>query len=92
MALTTRAPFTTLGTLSSCPAVLAPQGGRFTNRSLRSSRPPDKYRPTLGVSTSVIERRRRSNYGLPAREEELIRPSLFREASLIPEPELSQFS
>jgi putative transposase len=38
-----------------------------------------------------IERRRRYNRGLPAREEELIRPSLFREVSLISEPDLSQF-
>lgn len=35
-----------------------------------------------------IERRRRYNRGLPPREEELIRPSLFREVPLTPEPSL----
>ena len=38
------------------------------------------------------ERRRRYNRGLPPRKEELIRPSLFREVSLIPEPQWSHFS
>jgi putative transposase len=44
------------------------------------------------LKRQTLERRRRYNRGLPAREEELIRPSLFREVSLIPEPDLSQFS
>lgn len=43
------------------------------------------------LKRQAIERRRRYNRGLPPRKEELIRPSLFREVSLIPEPELSHF-
>jgi putative transposase len=44
------------------------------------------------LKRQAMERRRRYNRGLPARKEELIRPSLFREVSLIPEPDLSQIT
>jgi len=44
------------------------------------------------LKRQAIERRRRYNRGLPPRKEELIRPSLFREVSLISEPDLSHFS
>ena len=44
------------------------------------------------LKRQTLQARRRYNRGLPAREEELIRPSLFREVSPILEPQLSQFS
>jgi putative transposase len=44
------------------------------------------------LKMQAMERRRRYNRGLPARKEELIRPSLFREVSLISGPGVSHFS
>jgi putative transposase len=69
------------------------------HESLKNLTPADVYygrgRDILSarekLKRQTLARRRRHNRGLPAREEELIRPALFREVSLISEPELSHF-
>jgi hypothetical protein len=70
------------------------------HEALKNLTPADVYlgraRNILGarekLKRQALERRRRYHRGLPARKEELIRPSMFRELSLVSEPDLSQFS